>query len=92
MNRPLNERDQIGPVNLRAEVEMEEIDRRVTSLTEEHDDLVEAIAKLRSAIAALNREGRARPMDSFAAVNKHFTELFTTCLARTCRIASDQFR
>ena len=78
MNRLLNERDQIGPVNLRAEVEMEEIDRRVTSLTEEHDDLVEAIAKLRSAIAALNREGRARLMDSFAAVNKHFTELFTT--------------
>ena len=78
VNRLLNERDQIGPVNLRAEVEMEEIDRRVTSLTEEHDDLVEAIAKLRSAIAALNREGRARLMDSFAAVNKHFTELFTT--------------
>ena len=78
VNRLLNERDQIGPVNLRAEVEMEEIDRRVTSLTEEHDDLVEAIAKLRSAIAALNREGRARLMESFAAVNKHFTQLFTT--------------
>ena len=78
VNRLLNERDQIGPVNLRAEVEMEEIDKRVTTLTQEHDDLVEAIAKLRSAIAALNREGRARLMDSFAAVNKHFTALFTT--------------
>jgi len=78
VNRLLNERDQIGPVNLRAEVEMEEIDRRVTSLREEHDDLVEAIAKLRSAISALNREGRARLMESFAAVNKHFTQLFTT--------------
>ena len=78
VNRLLNERDQIGPVNLRAEVEMEEIDRRVTSLTAEHDDLVEAIAKLRSAISALNREGRARLMESFAAVNKHFTQLFTT--------------
>ena len=40
--------------------------------------MAEAIAKLRSAIATLNREGRARLMESFAAVNKHFTQLFTT--------------
>ena len=78
VNRLLNERDQIGPVNLRAEVEMEEIDKRVTSLREEYEDLVEAIAKLRSAISALNREGRSRLMESFSAVNKHFTQLFTT--------------
>lgn len=78
VNRLINERDQIGPVNLRAEVEMTELDERVTSLQTEHDDLAEAIAKLRSAIAALNREGRARLMESFAAVNKHFSELFTT--------------
>ena len=78
VNRLLNERDQIGPVNLRAEVEMEEIDKRVTTLREEHDDLIEAISKLRSAISALNREGRSRLMESFSAVNKHFTQLFTT--------------
>ena len=78
VNRLINERDQIGPVNLRAEVEMTALDERVTSLQTEHDDLAEAIAKLRSAIAALNREGRARLMESFAAVNKHFSELFTT--------------
>ncbi|NBS27245.1 MAG: chromosome partitioning protein ParA, partial [Gammaproteobacteria bacterium] len=78
VNRLLNERDQIGPVNLRAEVEMEEIDKRVTTLREEHEDLIEAIAKLRSAISSLNREGRSRLMESFSAVNKHFTQLFTT--------------
>ena len=78
VNRLLNERDQIGPVNLRAEVEMEEIDKRVTTFREEHEDLIEAIAKLRSAISSLNREGRSRLMESFSAVNKHFTQLFTT--------------
>ena len=78
VNRLLNERDQIGPVNLRAEVEMEEIDKRVTTLRKEYDDLVEAIAKLRSAISSLNREGRLRLMESFSAVNKHFNQLFTT--------------
>jgi len=78
VNRLINERDQIGPVNLRAEVEMTELEERVTNLQTEHDDLSEAIAKLRSAIATLNREGRARLMESFAAVNRHFTELFTT--------------
>ena len=78
VNRLLNERDQIGPVNLRAEVEMEEIDKRITTLREECDDLIEAIAKLRSAISALNREGRSRLMESFSSVNKHFTQLFTT--------------
>ena len=78
LNRLLNERDQIGPVNLRAEVEMEEIDKRISTLRKEYDDLTEAIAKLRSAISALNREGRSRLMESFSAVNKHFTQLFTT--------------
>ena len=78
VNRLLNEREQIGPVNLRAEVEMEEIDKRVTTLREEHDDLNKAIAKLRSAISALNRESRSRLMESFSAVNKHFSQLFRT--------------
>lgn len=78
VNRLLNERDQIGPVNLRAEVEMEEIEKRIITLREEHDDLIEAIGKLRSAISALNREGRARLIESFSAVNKHFTQLFQT--------------
>ena len=84
VNRLLNERDQIGPVNLRAEVEMEEIDKRVTTLREEHEDLIEAIAKLRSAISVANREGRLRLMESFSAVNKHFTQLFTTFFAAAC--------
>jgi chromosome segregation protein len=63
---------------LRAEVEMAEIDSRVTEMQTEKDDLVEAIAKLRSAISTLNKEGRARLLASFNDVNKYFTELFKT--------------
>lgn len=77
LSRLHRERDQIGPVNLRAEVEMAELDERVRSLESECDDLNSAITKLRSAIGSLNKEGRMRLLDSFAAVNGHFTTLFT---------------
>ena len=76
--RLLRERDLIGPVNLRAEAEMAEIDERLGEMQTERDDLVGAIAKLRSAIATLNREGRARLLESFQEVNKYFKEMFTT--------------
>jgi len=72
------ERDSIGPVNLRAEAEMTEIDERLTQMQTERDDLIGAIEKLRSAIATLNREGRARLLESFQEVNKYFKEMFTT--------------
>ena len=72
------ERDSIGPVNLRAEAEMEEIDARLAEMQKEREDLEGAIAKLRSAISALNKEGRARLLESFSEVNKYFKELFTT--------------
>ena len=76
--RLLRERDSIGPVNLRAEAEMSEIDERLAEMNSERDDLVGAIEKLRSAIATLNREGRARLLESFQEVNKYFKEMFTT--------------
>ena len=76
--RLLRERDQIGPVNLRAEAEMLEIDERLTEMQTERDDLLGAIAKLRSAIATLNKEGRARLLESFQQVNNYFKEMFTT--------------
>ena len=78
VSRLLRERESLGPVNLRADVEMEEIDSRITSMETEKQDLIEAIAKLRSAISTLNREGRARLLASFADVNKYFSELFTS--------------
>ena len=76
VQRLLRERDTIGPVNLRAEAEMDEVSSRIESMEAERDDLLAAIAKLRSAISQLNREGRERLLKSFAEVNGHFKELF----------------
>jgi len=76
VHRLIRERDNIGPVNLRAEAEMEDVAARITSMETERDDLIAAIGKLRSAISQLNREGRERLLKSFGEVNDHFKRLF----------------
>ena len=76
LERLLRERDNIGPVNLRAEIEMAEVKEKIIELTTERDDLVKAVATLRDAINQLNREGRERLLKSFADVNRHFGDLF----------------
>jgi chromosome segregation protein len=77
LERLTRERDGMGPVNLAAEHEMGEVEARIATLNTEREDLIGAIAKLRGAIAALNREGRERLTARFAEVDRHFQELFT---------------
>ncbi|WP_417790501.1 chromosome segregation protein SMC [Terasakiella pusilla] len=77
VDRLLRERDTMGPVNLRAETELEELDEQVKTMTSEREDLTKAIDKLRQGINELNREGRDRLLTSFNEVNQHFKELFT---------------
>jgi chromosome segregation protein len=48
VHRLIRERDNIGPVNLRAEAEMEDVAARITSMETERDDLIAAIGKLRA--------------------------------------------
>jgi chromosome segregation protein len=76
LERLMEERDNMGPVNLRAEQEAEEVDAQIAGMNAEKQDLVQAIAKLRGGIFALNKEGRARLRVAFDAVDKHFQELF----------------
>jgi len=76
--RLIRERENVGPVNLRAEEEMKEVEERITSIEAERDDLIGAIAKLRTAINQLNREGRERLLKSFADVNRYFGTLFNS--------------
>ncbi len=71
-----HDRDAIGPVNLRAETEARDVEERIAALHVERDDLVAAIARLRRAIADINRDGRDRLLASFDAVNHHFGRLF----------------
>jgi chromosome segregation protein len=70
------DRDAIGPVNLRAEEEVQELSTRVTTMKEERADLTAAIAKLREGIDALNAEGRERLLAAFEVINRHFQSLF----------------
>ena len=76
LDRLMRERDAMGPVNLRAEQEVAELEERMAVMRAEKDDLVQAIAKLRGAIAELNREGRERLLASFQQVDQHFRDLF----------------
>jgi chromosome segregation protein len=76
LERLVRERDNMGPVNLVAEAESQEVEEKLTNLTNERADLTGAIAKLRQGIAALNREGRERLLAAFTQVNEHFGKLF----------------
>ena len=68
----------MGPVNLRAEAEVTELDQQLTGMQSEKADLINAIARLRQGIASLNREGRERLLTAFELVNNHFQSLFTS--------------
>lgn len=70
------ERDQLGPVNLRAEDEVTAHMGRMDQLLLEREDLISAIAKLREAIDELNAEGRERLVAAFDIINEHFKSLF----------------
>ncbi|MFC0217236.1 chromosome segregation protein SMC [Pseudochelatococcus lubricantis] len=72
------DRERLGAVNLRAEAELDEAQGKRDGIGAEHDELVEAIRRLRQAIGNLNREGRERLMAAFDVVNGHFQSLFTS--------------
>jgi chromosome segregation protein len=77
LSKLLRERENIGPVNLRAETESNELDQQLAGMQTERSDLINAISRLRQGIASLNREGRERLLAAFELVNGHFTSLFT---------------
>ncbi len=74
--RYIRERDNMGPVNLRAEVESQAMQNQIDTLQKEKNDLTAAIAKLRQGISQLNAEARDRLQSAFTLVNEHFQTLF----------------
>jgi chromosome segregation protein len=72
------DRERIGPVNLIAERELQELEQGRASSAAEREELGTAIHRLRGSIGSLNREGRARLLTAFEAVDRHFRSLFTT--------------
>ncbi len=75
--RLVRERDEMGPVNLRADLEATELETRIETVDRDHAELTEAIHKLRGSIGHLNREGRERLNTVFADIDRHFRHLFT---------------
>ena len=75
------ERERLGAVNLRADIELAELAEQARAITAERGELDTAIARLRGSIGSLNREGRARLSEAFNAVDAHFRALFGTLFA-----------
>mgnify|MGYP002628400060 FL=1 len=78
LDRLQNERERIGPVNLIAADELAELEAQQGSGAAESEELTLAINRLRGSIGSLNREGRARLLAAFEAVDGHFRRLFAT--------------
>ena len=77
VNRLKRQREALGAVNLRAEEDAKAVQEEHDTLKAEKEDLEEAIKRLRSGIAGLNREGRERLLTAFEQVNANFSTLFT---------------
>ena len=76
LDRLKQQRETMGAVNLRADLETKEIDDELEKMTTEKDDLENAIKKMRVSIEDLNKEGRTRLLKAFDLVNSHFKDVF----------------
>ena len=70
------QRETMGAVNLRADLETKEMDQELNEMKSEKDDLETAIKKMRVSIEDLNKEGRSRLLNAFEKVNTHFKDVF----------------
>ena len=77
LDRMKKERESLGSVNLRADVETEKYKATIKKMEEDRADLVSAIVKLKASINELNQKGRERLLDAFNKVNRKFNEVFT---------------
>ncbi|CAI3929837.1 Chromosome segregation ATPase Smc (Smc) (PDB:5XG3) [Commensalibacter communis] len=71
------ERDALGAVNLRAEIEREEKQEQLNNIEKEYTELSTAIQQLRDSIQKLNQQGKEKLHAIFNEVNQHFQDLFT---------------
>ena len=70
--------ERLGPVNMMAIEEFDDLDERYEFLTTQRDDLVESIRATGDAIARINRTTSERFRTAFTAINTHFQETFST--------------
>ncbi len=70
--------ERIGPVNVLAIEEHQELEQRESFLRTQRDDLVQAIESLRATIRNVNTTSRDLFRDAFDAVNRSFGEIFAS--------------
>jgi chromosome segregation protein len=69
--------EKFGPVNLLAPDEYRNLEERFKFLSEQSEDLVNAISALRRAMNKIDRESQKRFNETFDVVNKKFQEVFS---------------
>ena len=70
--------DRLGPVNMMAIEQFDELESRHGFLTTQRTDLVDSIAQTTEAIRRIDETTRQRFAEAFAAINRNFQETFST--------------
>lgn len=70
--------ERLGPVNMMAIEQFDELETRHSFLTSQRKDLLDSIAATGEAIKRIDQTTRTRFAEAFAAINTYFGEMFTT--------------
>ena len=70
--------DRLGPVNMMAIEQFDELETRHAFLTTQRKDLVDSIAQTSEAIKRIDETTRQRFAEAFAAINHNFQQTFST--------------
>ncbi|HKW00767.1 MAG TPA: hypothetical protein VJN96_13150, partial [Vicinamibacterales bacterium] len=70
--------ERLGPVNMMAIEQFDELETRHTFLTTQRKDLLDSIAQTGEAIRKIDKTTRERFAEAFESINKHFEVTFTT--------------
>jgi len=68
--------ERMGPVNVLAVEQAQELEDRERFLTAQRQDLLDSIAEMERAIKSIDRTSRERFQDAFQVINQHFGEVF----------------
>lgn len=70
--------DRMGPVNMMAIEQSQELEERHLFLSTQQKDLVDSIAQTNEAIAKIDETTHARFREAFTAINENFGQMFST--------------
>jgi chromosome segregation protein len=70
--------DRLGPVNMMAIEQFDELETRHSFLTTQRKDLVDSIAQTVEAIARIDETSKARFREAFTTINQNFQRTFST--------------